>query len=258
MDSLRVVTHKSSILCTRAEEAVAAGQWPEGWGMESAGTKILGAPVGTAEYISGFLNRRVAATIPPYQALDKVSKRLAMLLTTLCHNTVLDYAFRVVEPHLSREAAMTFDKQIRKSVAAIAEVDEMGETFNTLLRLPVKLGGLGVSDHCTRLEAGALASRARTYTFMREHLSQLLVTAERPDVWPPISVGSADGYPDAQDELTSEEQEKLGDLEVPRGVIAATRKLVNNVDEKNHPKTRGTIRRHGGTGKAVSRISAQL
>ena len=255
VDALRVVTHKSSILCTRADEAVAAGEWPAGWGKESSGAKILGAPVGTDEYIAGFLDRRVAANIPPYQALGKVSKRLAMLLTTMCHNTVLDYAFRVVEPHLSRDAATVFDEQIRKSVAGIAEVDERGETFNTLLRLPVKLGGLGVSDHRTRLEAGALASRARTYAFVREHLSVLIVTAERPDVWPPIIVGSTEGQPDAQNELTAEEQEKLGDLEVPRGVIAAARKVVNNIDEKNHQQL---VERLVGMGELGKRYLAFL
>ena len=255
VDSLRVVTRKSSILCTRAGDAVAAGQWPEGWGMESAGTKILGAPVGTDAFIMGFLDRRVADTIPPYQALGKVSKRLAMLLTTMCHNTVLDYAFRVVEPRISREAATVFDMQIRRSVAGIAEVDEKGETFNTLLRLPVKLGGLGVSDHRTRLEAGALASRARTYAFIREHMSALITTAERPDIWAPISVGSAEGYPDAQEELTSEEQEKLGDLEVPKGVISAARKVVTNVDEKNHQKL---VERLVGMGEIGKRSLAFL
>jgi hypothetical protein len=102
--------------------------------------------------LAGYLHRKIATIKPPYKAIERIGNRLGLQLTLFCHNVEPDYIFRVVEPHLSREAAEQYDQQIDQSVALIAglEPDHIG--LRELRSLPVSQGGLGIYAHRARLE----------------------------------------------------------------------------------------------------------
>jgi hypothetical protein len=78
VDGLRVAAHKSIIICKRGGEAQLAGEWPENWGMAIDGANLLGAPVGTDTFITGYLHRKLATITPPYKALERIGNRLGM------------------------------------------------------------------------------------------------------------------------------------------------------------------------------------
>jgi hypothetical protein len=229
VDGLRVAPHKSIIISRRGGEAQLAGQWPAEWGMATEGTKILGAPVGTDVFVTGYLQRKIANIKPPYKAIERIGNRLGLQLTLFCHNVEPDYLFRVVEPHLSRDAADTHDKQIDQSVALIAGLEPDYVGLRELRGLPVSQGGLGIYTHRARLEAGVLVSRARTFAFAEMHFPQLLATIRRDGIWPDVIIGDIDGR-DITGDLTAEDREKMGNISAPAEVDAGTRKAVQAVD----------------------------
>jgi hypothetical protein len=208
VDGLRVATQKSIIISRRGGEAQLARRWPEEWGMATEGAKVLGAPVGTAEFITGYLHRKIATKRPPYRALERIGNRLGLQLTLFCHNVEPDYILRVIEPHLSRDAAEQHDKHIDQSVTLIAGVERDYPGLRELRGLPVSQGGLGIYSHRARLEAGVTVSRARAFAFAEVHLPQLLATIRRDGIWPEVTIGDADGR-DIAGELTVEAREQL-------------------------------------------------
>jgi hypothetical protein len=229
VDGLRVATQKSIIISRRAGEAQLAQVWPEGWGMAVEGAKILGAPVGTDEFITGYLHRKIATIKPPYKALERIGNRLGMQLTMFCHNVEPDYIFRVVEPHLSRAAADQHDQQIDRSIALIAGLEPEFIGLRALRSLPLSQGGLGVYAHRARLEAGVTVSRARTYAFAEMHFPQLLATIRRDGTWPEVVIGGADGR-DITGDLTAEIREQLSNISAPHEVATGAKKAVQAVD----------------------------
>jgi hypothetical protein len=229
VDGLRVARNKSVIISRRGGEAHLAGMWPDEWGMATEGLKVLGAPVGTDVFVTGYLGRKIAELKPPYKAIERIGNRLGLQLTQYCHNVEPDYMFRVVEPHLSREAADQHDQQIDQAIALVAGLDPGHVGLRELRGLPVSQGGLGIYTHGARLEAGVAVSRARTFGFAEKHLPQLLATIRRDGTWPDVVIGSADGR-DISGELTAEDKEKLGNISAPGEVEAGTRKAVQAVD----------------------------
>ena len=246
---LVAVLAKSYIVCYKAEAAHAAGAWPEGWGMQAGGEKAFGVPVGTDEYIDGFLRDKIAQSDRPTRALKRIGKRLATQLTIMCHNTEPAYMLRVIEPRLSMPFAQQHDTWISQAMRAIAEVDDPGPYFEPLLRLPMAMGGAGVYDYRIRLEAGVITSRTRTRAFLQQHMADLLMTAENEDVWAPLALGTANGCPDILGELTAEDRGHLDNLENPKEVDAAARKVVKAVDTKIQLEIIASLNNDGQIGR---------
>ena len=94
VDGLRVAPNKSYIIGLRGGEAQMAGMWPAGWCMATEGAKILGAPIGTEEYVTSYVSSKIASIKPPYKAIERISNRLGMQLTLFCHNVEPDYIFQ--------------------------------------------------------------------------------------------------------------------------------------------------------------------
>ena len=229
VDSLRVAPNKSIIIGARGGEAQLAGMWPADWGIATGGTKILGAPIGTDDYITSYLQRKISDIRPPYKAIERIGNRLGLQLTLFCHNVEPDYMFRVVEPHLSRTAAEQHDHQIDKSVALVAGIEADYPGLRDIRSLPVSQGGLGIYEHRARLEAGVMVSRARTFAFAELHFPELLAVLQRDGIWPAIQVGAANNM-DISGELTEGDRERLENISAPDEVDKATRKAVQLVD----------------------------
>jgi hypothetical protein len=226
---------KCAIVSERVEEAYAAGMCPPAWVRKSEGVKILGAPIGTDMYIkSHFLDEIAKVQAPPIEALKRVNKRLALHLTTMVHSTKYDYLLRVVDPHLTGHFPEELDKMVDAELAVVADFDvnTMSEQTRSLRGLPVGSGGMGIYRHRARTEAGVINSRARTLSFVKTHCAQLTTTAERLDVWPTVLVGGCDDFDHAVDNLTAEEQQHIAQGDDPKKVMAATKRMVKQVDEQ--------------------------
>ena len=121
-DHLEVVLKKSKIVSAYADK-VPANEWPEGWIKAVESAVVLGAPIGSDEFIQNYLVNKVEEIKPPLKATGRLSNRLGMYLTKFCWNVQLDYLCRIVEPYLMIDSAKLHDKNIDQAICQLANID---------------------------------------------------------------------------------------------------------------------------------------
>ena len=230
-DRLEVVLKKSKIVSAYADK-VPANEWPEGWIKAREGAVVLGAPIGSDEYILNYLVNKVEEIKPPLKATGRLSNRLGMYLTKFCWNTELDYLCRIVEPNLMIGSVKLQDKNIDQAICQLADIDGGDEIPMMLRGLSVGSGGCGVPRHLCRLEAGATISRARTHKFIESCYPDLLVAIHQEEIWREIVIGEADGKPNACNYLNAEERAQLVNMDAPMEVEKTAKKLIAIVDKE--------------------------
>jgi hypothetical protein len=122
--------------------------------VDNAGVKLLGAPIGTKDFTTDFVRKKL-------KALDDVSKLLrevdnaqvefGLFRGCLSYNKI-NHLLRTCPPELLDVALEKFDDHFQNMVAEILRVSCLSEDQWEQASLPVKLAGLGVNQ--TKVIAG--------------------------------------------------------------------------------------------------------
>ena len=117
------------------------------WTGDNAGVKLLGAPIGTRDFTTEFVKKKL-------KALDEVSKALrevndaqvefGLFRGCLSYNKI-NHLLRTCPPDLLEDALGKFDEHFQNMVAEILRVGCLGEDQWEQASLPVRLSGLGVN-----------------------------------------------------------------------------------------------------------------
>jgi ubiquitin carboxyl-terminal hydrolase 44/49 len=123
--------------------------------VENAGVKLLGAPIGSREFTTEFVKKKL-------KALDDVSKTLrevddaqvefGLFRGCLSYNKI-NHLLRTCPPDLLQDALCKFDDHFQSMVATILRVPCLLDTHWEQASLPVRFAGLGVNQ--TKAIAGS-------------------------------------------------------------------------------------------------------
>jgi hypothetical protein len=121
--------------------------------VSNEGVKLLGAPIGTREFITEFVKKKL-------KALEEVCRRLrevddaqvefGLFRGCLSYNKI-NHLLRTCPPDLLRQASSQFDSHFHSIVAEILRVPTLSDEQWCQASLPVRFAGLGVNQ--TRLIA---------------------------------------------------------------------------------------------------------
>ena len=147
---------KSAILLPQGHRGLDASQVPEGVEIKRDGTIVVGAAVGSDEFVRAHINSIVQRNVAKLRALELVDPQAALLLLSACLVPALGYHLQVTPPRLAADAARAWDAAIdeaRHHVVsglydpALGRAPQVGAALQALsdqkARLPMKGGGLG-------------------------------------------------------------------------------------------------------------------
>ncbi len=179
---------------------------PDGVVLKRDGTLVIGAAVGTDQFVHDHLLAIVRQNVPKIEALYLLDPQSALLLLSGCLALVLGYHLQVTPPRLALAAAQAWDAAVdaarlrTASDPALGRAPLVGAALLNLsvckARLPLKSGGLGhisavllspiafyaaYSQHALKF----LDEGARTRLLERELVSAAAVLR---DVLPPIGL----------------------------------------------------------------------
>jgi Reverse transcriptase (RNA-dependent DNA polymerase) len=127
-----------------------------GYRSTSDGHVLLGAPVGTEEYIKDELENKLRTYTQTVDLITTFPAILAVPLLRSCIASKPNYIMRCLEPNMTAHMAVQFDNIIDKALSTICDISTV--TFNkyssTVRTLPAYLGGIGLSSAAnTRVHA---------------------------------------------------------------------------------------------------------
>jgi len=121
--------------------------------VDNAGVKLLGAPIGTKAFTTGFVQKKLDALHAVYKLLREVNDaQVEFALFRGCLAYKINHLLRTCPPDLLEEALVKFDDHFQNMVAEILRVPCLADDQWDLASLPVKLSGLGVNQ--TKVIAG--------------------------------------------------------------------------------------------------------
>ena len=123
--------------------------------VDSAGVKLLGAPIGTKAFTTDFVQKKLVALNEVHQLLrevDNAQVEFALFRGCLAYNKI-NHLLRTCPPDLLEEALAKFDEQFQNMVAEILRAPCLSDDQWDQASLPVKLSGLGVNQ--TKVIAGS-------------------------------------------------------------------------------------------------------
>ena len=142
--------------------------------VENAGVKLLGAPIGSREFTTEFVKKKLKALDEVCKALREVNDtqvEFGLFRGCLSYNKI-NHLLRTCPPDLLQDALERFDEHFQSMVAEILRVSCLSEDQWEQASLPVKLAGLGVNQ--TKVIAGSayLGSCALTRDLVAELLGK--------------------------------------------------------------------------------------
>ena len=123
--------------------------------VDNAGVKLLGAPIGTKDFTTDFVRKKLDALDAVYKTLRDVNDaqvEFALFRGCLSYNKI-NHLLRTCPPDLLQEALTRFDDRFQNIVAEILRVPCLSEDQWDQASLPVKFSGLGVNQ--TKVIAGS-------------------------------------------------------------------------------------------------------
>ena len=123
--------------------------------VEDAGVKLLGAPIGTREFTTEFVKKKLKALGEVCKALREVNDaqvELGLFRGCLSYNKI-NHLLRTCPPDLLKDALEKFDEHFQNIVAEILRVPCLSEDQWEQASLPVRFAGLGVNQ--TKVIAGS-------------------------------------------------------------------------------------------------------
>jgi len=152
--------------------------------VDNAGVKLLGAPIGSKEFTTEFVKKKLKALRDVCDALREVNDaqvEFALFRGCLSYNKI-NHLLRTCPPDLLQDALGKFDDHFQNMVAEIMRVPCLSEDQWDQASLPVKFAGLGVNQ--TKVIAGSayIGSCALTKDLVAALLRREASTYEPPGV----------------------------------------------------------------------------
>jgi ubiquitin carboxyl-terminal hydrolase 44/49 len=122
--------------------------------VDNAGVKLLGAPIGSKEFTTDFVKKKLKALDDVCKLLrevDNAQVEFGLFRGCLSYNKI-NHLLRTCPPGLLQEALVKFDDHFQNMIAEILRVPCLTEDQWEQASLPVKLAGLGVNQ--TKVIAG--------------------------------------------------------------------------------------------------------
>ena len=122
--------------------------------VDNAGVKLLGAPIGSKEFTTDFVKKKLKALDDVCKLLrevDNAQVEFGLFRGCLSYNKI-NHLLRTCPPDLLQEALVKFDDHFQNMIAEILRVPCLTEDQWEQASLPVKLSGLGVNQ--TKVIAG--------------------------------------------------------------------------------------------------------
>lgn len=123
--------------------------------VDNAGVKLLGAPIGSREFTTKFVKKKLKALDDVCKALREVNDaqvEFGLFRGCLSYNKI-NHLLRTCPPDLLLDALARFDEHFQNMVAEILRVSCLSEDQWEQASLPVKSAGLGVNQ--TKVIAGS-------------------------------------------------------------------------------------------------------
>ena len=123
--------------------------------VDNAGVKLLGAPIGTRDFTTDFVKKKLKALNDVHKLLrevDNAQVEFGLFRGCLSYNKI-NHLLRTCPPDLLQDALGKFDDQFQNMVAEILRVPCLTEDQWDQASLPVRFAGLGVNQ--TRAIAGS-------------------------------------------------------------------------------------------------------
>src|SRR4051794_40397508 len=112
--------------------------------VDNAGVKLLGAPIGTTDFVHKKLGA-LDAVCKLLREVNDAQVEFALFRGCLAFNKI-NHLLRTCPPDLLEEALVKFDDHFQSMVAEILRVPCLSDDQWDLASLPVKLSGLGVNQ----------------------------------------------------------------------------------------------------------------
>jgi hypothetical protein len=180
--------------------------WPPRWcpgfcaafPIETAGAKLLGAPIGTEPFRMDFVDLRASKACASVPALERLPPSATWTVLRYCVNERLNYLAQVTDFFLVQDSLARMDRIIDHALLRAGGLppeppDPLTHlTTLTLRSLPTELGGLGIRRYSGLAgETACLHGRTVFYEFAERFAPELLAGAME-DYWPPIVLGAAE------------------------------------------------------------------
>ena len=150
---LRLNQSKSAILLAAGHADLAPEDVPDGVEVRRDGTVVVGAAVGTDQFVQEHLQAIVRQNTRKFDALYLLDPQSALLLLSCCLTPALGYHLQVTPPRLALAAAHAWDAAVDAARLRIASDPALGrapqvgaallDIADRKARLPLKCGGLG-------------------------------------------------------------------------------------------------------------------
>ena len=152
--------------------------------VDNAGVKLLGAPIGTRDFTTDFVKKKLKALDDVCKALrevDNAQVEFGLFRGCLSYNKI-NHLLRTCPPDLLQDALGKFDDHFQNIVAEILRVPCLPEDQWEQASLPVKFAGLGVNQ--TKVIAGSayIGSCALTKDLVAALLGEDTSSYEPPEV----------------------------------------------------------------------------
>ena len=144
-----------------------------GLNVTSRGITALGVPIGTelfqTEALQGWLEEG-QHMLEGIQAVAHIAKDAhgAFLLLKYCYNARIGYLLRCVPPHILTETARKHDERVEHAFRSIHSIGPMTNMAQKQMRLPCKLGGLGIASAATTSPIAYVSSLALTHDWLTD------------------------------------------------------------------------------------------
>lgn len=112
------------------------------------GMELLGIPTGSPTFISQFLNNQIASIGNLLNFVDTLDAPISYPLIYMGVQSKVVHLIRQISPSVSKSFCKRMDKRLQESIIKLSDfhVHSLSSTSATMAALPVKLGGLGISN----------------------------------------------------------------------------------------------------------------
>ena len=127
--------------------------------------KLLGAPIGTTEYTTNFINKKLEVLKQVCETLEEVNDaqiEFGLFRGCLAYNKI-NHLLRTCPPDILAEVTRKFDDHFQEILEKILRVKRLEEDVWEHASLPTRFAGLGVTQTKTVAGAAYMGSCALTY-----------------------------------------------------------------------------------------------
>jgi hypothetical protein len=142
--------------------------------VENSGVKLLGAPIGTTEYTTNFISKKLVVLKQVCETLEAVNDaqiEFGLFRGCLAYNKI-NHLLRTCPPDILAEVTRSFDDHFQEILEKILRVKRLEEDVWEHASLPTRFAGLGVTQTKTVAGAAYMGSCALTYKLVAALLQE--------------------------------------------------------------------------------------